>query len=231
MRSRRTSSGFRQNALPTAVTWSRRSARLERGRERCPLQVLREGVLFMSESFRLDQPRANDLVGNPLLIAGSGGGFEADIAVRVLDGNGQVLVETSVTSTNLTSAWQTRVSLPEPPPTNRGVVQVGPSTGADEAPPRVSVPVFYGTAIAGSAATSCTPSKPGTRCPASPCRRRRYTSASASSRSSRPTGTSSVTIPTLSTPAPYCACPRTSSHPLRDAASCQPISRPTSHRH
>jgi len=102
----------------------------------------------MSESFRLDQPRANDLVGNPLLIAGSGGGFEADIAVRVLDGNGQVLVETSVTSTNLTSAWQTRVSLPEPPPTNRGVVQVGPSTGADEAPPRVSVPVFYGTAIA-----------------------------------------------------------------------------------
>ena len=102
----------------------------------------------MSESFRLDQPRANDLVGNPLLIAGSGGGFEADIAVRVLDGNGQVLVETSVTSTNLTSAWQTRVSLREPPPTNRGVVQVGPSTGADEAPPRVSVPVFYGTAIA-----------------------------------------------------------------------------------
>ena len=74
----------------------------------------------MSESFRLDQPRANDLVGNPLLIAGSGGGFEADIAVRVLDGNGQVLVETSVTSTNLTSAWQTSVSLPEPPASRAG---------------------------------------------------------------------------------------------------------------
>ena len=66
----------------------------------------------------------------------------------MLDGNGQVLVETSITSTNLTSAWQTSVSLPEPPPTNRGVVQVGPSTVADEAPPRVSVPVFYATAIA-----------------------------------------------------------------------------------
>ncbi len=101
----------------------------------------------MSDSFRMDQPRANDLVGNPLLIAGSGGGFEADIAVRVLDGNGQVLVETSVTNTNLTSAWQISVPLPEPPPTNRGIVQVGPSTGADEAPPRVSIPVFYGTAI------------------------------------------------------------------------------------
>ena len=102
----------------------------------------------MSESFRLDQPRANDLVGNPLLIAGSGGGFEAVIDVRVLDGNGQVLVETAVTSSNLTSAWQTSVSLPDPPPTKRGVVQVGPSTGADQAPPRVSVPVVYGTAIA-----------------------------------------------------------------------------------
>lgn len=101
----------------------------------------------MSESFRLDQPQANDLVGNPLLIAGSGGGFGATISVRALDGNGQVLVETSITSTNLTSAWQTSVELPEPPPTKRGVVQVGPA-GADEAPPRVSVPVFYGTAIA-----------------------------------------------------------------------------------
>ena len=128
----------------------------------CPLQVLRESVPFMSESFRLDQPQANDLVGNPLLIAGSGGGFEAVIDVRVLDGNGQVLAETSVTSSNLTSAWQTSVSLPDPPPTNRGVVQVGPSTGADEAPPRVSVPVFYGAAIRrGSVATSCTPSNPG----------------------------------------------------------------------
>ena len=44
------------------------------------------------EAFRLDQPRANDLVGNPLLIAGSGGGFEAVIVVRILAGNGQLLV-------------------------------------------------------------------------------------------------------------------------------------------
>jgi len=109
-------------------------------------------MILMSESlleaFRLDQPRANDLVGNPLLIAGSGGGFEAVIVVRVLAGNGQVLVQTSVTSTNLTSAWQSTVGLPEPPPTNRGVVQVGPGTGADQEPGMVSVPVFFGTAIA-----------------------------------------------------------------------------------
>ena len=113
--------------------------------------LARKEMVPMSESlleaFRLDQPRANDLVGNPLLIAGSGGGFEAVIVVRILAGNGQVLLETSVMNTNLTSAWQSTVGLPEPPPTNRGIVQVGPSTGADQDPGMVSVPVFFGTAI------------------------------------------------------------------------------------
>jgi nucleoid-associated protein YgaU len=100
-----------------------------------------------AETFRLDQPQPNDLVGATLLLAGSGGGFEATIDVRVLDGNGQVLLETSVTSTNLISPWQASIELPDPPPTTRGVVEVGPSTGADESPARVSVPVFFGTAI------------------------------------------------------------------------------------
>jgi nucleoid-associated protein YgaU len=100
-----------------------------------------------AETFRLDQPQPNDLVGAPLLLAGSGGGFEATIDVRVLDGNGQVLLETSVTSTNLISPWQASIEIPDPPPTTRGVVEVGPSTGADESPARVSVPVFFGTAI------------------------------------------------------------------------------------
>jgi hypothetical protein len=102
----------------------------------------------LAESFRLDQPRANDLVGDPLLIAGLGGGFEATIVLRVLNSEGQIIAETSVTSTNLTSAWQASIQLPDPPPTNWGIVQAGPSTGGDEAPPMVSVPVFFGTAIA-----------------------------------------------------------------------------------
>lgn len=97
--------------------------------------------------FRLDQPQPNDLVGNPVLVAGSGGGFEATISLRVIDANGHVLLESSLTTTNLTSAWQTSLLLPDPPPTTRGVVQVGPSTGADEAPAMVSAPVFFGTAI------------------------------------------------------------------------------------
>ncbi len=97
--------------------------------------------------FRLDQPQPNDLVGNPVLVAGSGGGFEATISLRVIDANGQVLLESSLTTSNLTSAWQTSLLLPDPPPTTRGVVQVGPSTGADEEPGMVSAPVFFGTAI------------------------------------------------------------------------------------
>ena len=39
------------------------------------------------------------------------------------------------------------MDLPNPPPTTRGVVEVAPSTGADEAETRVSVPVFFGTRI------------------------------------------------------------------------------------
>ena len=100
----------------------------------------------LTAGFRVDQPQPHDLVGNPLLLAWSGGGFEATIGVRVLDGNGAVLLETFLTSTNLISAWQLSIALPDPP-TPRGVIQVGPSTGGDESPPMVSVPVFFGTAI------------------------------------------------------------------------------------
>lgn len=98
-------------------------------------------------SFRVDQPRANDLVGSPLLVAGMGGGFEGTIDIRVLREDGNVLLEAFTTANNLISAWQESVSLPDPLPSSRGVVEVGPSTGADEAPSRVSVPVFFGPAI------------------------------------------------------------------------------------
>lgn len=83
-----------------------------------------------------------------MLIAGMGGGFEATIDIRLLDGNGALVLETFTMSTNLTSAWQTAVDLPPALTTNRGVVEVGSGTGADEAEPRVSIPVFFGTRIA-----------------------------------------------------------------------------------
>ncbi|CAN5897089.1 hypothetical protein BH20ACT6_BH20ACT6_11670 [soil metagenome] len=97
--------------------------------------------------FRVDQPQPNDLVGDPLLVAGMGGGFEATIDIRVLDANGNVVVETFTTAANLISAWQHRVDLPRSLSTNRGVVEVAPSTGADEPTRRHSVPVFFGTEI------------------------------------------------------------------------------------
>ena len=98
--------------------------------------------------FRVDQPQPNDLIGDPLLVAGIGGGFEATIDIQVLDGDGDVLLQTSAQSTNLLSAWQTQIGLPDPPPTPRGVIEVAPSTGADEPEARVPIPVFFGTAIA-----------------------------------------------------------------------------------
>lgn len=64
--------------------------------------------------FRIDQPQPNDLIGDPLLVAGTGGGFEATIDIRVLDGDGDVLLQTSA--------------------------QVAPSTEADEPEARVSIP-------------------------------------------------------------------------------------------
>ncbi|QBI20135.1 LysM peptidoglycan-binding domain-containing protein [Egibacter rhizosphaerae] len=98
-------------------------------------------------SFRVDQPQPNDLVDSPLLVAGMGGGFEATIDIRVLDGDGKVLVETFTTASNLISAWQETVNLPDDLPAPRGVVEVAPSTGKDEPESRISVPVFFGPAI------------------------------------------------------------------------------------
>ncbi|MDV6011405.1 Gmad2 immunoglobulin-like domain-containing protein [Haloechinothrix sp. LS1_15] len=103
-------------------------------------------ALALDPSFRVDQPRPNDLVGDPLLIAGMGGGFEGTITIVLLDGNGHVLKETFTTNTNLSSQWQATIDLPDPP-TTHGVLQVGPATGADEHPGLVSVPVQFGTAI------------------------------------------------------------------------------------
>lgn len=97
--------------------------------------------------FRVDQPRPNDLVGDPLLVAGMGGGFEATIDIRLLDGDGVLLLETFTMSSNLISAWQAAIDLPETLATTRGVVEIAPSTGADMPTSRVSVPVFFGARI------------------------------------------------------------------------------------
>ena len=97
-------------------------------------------------SFRVDQPRANDLVGDPLLLAGMGGGFEANIGIRILDDTGAVVAQTSTMSSNLPSPWQHTVTLP-PLSTTWGVVLVTPGSGADEHPGSVAIPVCFGTVV------------------------------------------------------------------------------------
>ncbi len=115
---------------------------------RTSLQGLDNKETFVSrEAFRVDQPQPNDLVGDPILLAGSGGGFEATIGIRILDANGAPVVQTFTMSRNLTAPWQHQVALPAGLTTTRGVVEVAASTGADEATPRVSIPVFFGTNI------------------------------------------------------------------------------------
>ncbi len=100
----------------------------------------------INESFRVDQPQPNDIVGSPVLLAGMGGGFEGTIDVRLLDEEGDVIIETFAQSTNLTSAWQSSVTLPSNMTAKRGVIQIGPSGGEGQ-PAMVSVPVFFGSEI------------------------------------------------------------------------------------
>lgn len=102
---------------------------------------------LMDEHFRVDQPRPHDIVDNPLQVAGLGGGFEGNIGIRVIDGNGDAIVETFTTNTNLASQWQDTVGLMHVPATANGLVEVGPGTGADESPAWVSIPVIFGIAL------------------------------------------------------------------------------------
>lgn len=101
----------------------------------------------LDDFFRVDQPRPHDIVDNPIAIAGTGGGFEGLIEIRVLDASGHPIVETSLTNTNLASQWQHTVGLMHVPTTSHGLVEVGPGTGADESPPFRSIPVVFGVAL------------------------------------------------------------------------------------
>ncbi|MFW2333684.1 LysM peptidoglycan-binding domain-containing protein [Ilumatobacter sp.] len=102
-------------------------------------------MINIDTEFRLDQPRPNDLVGSPLLVAGMGGGTESTIGIRVLDANGRVIENTFTNSAWMARPWQKSVDLTNVS-TTRGLVMVGPDSGEND-PPWVSVPVFFGTAI------------------------------------------------------------------------------------
>ncbi len=98
-------------------------------------------------AFRVDQPLPNDLVGNPVLLAGSGGGFEGQIDVRLLDSTGAVVHTMWLHPGHSTVPWQGQFALPESFTETRGVIEIGPQTGRDEMPAWVSAPVFFGDRI------------------------------------------------------------------------------------
>ncbi len=100
----------------------------------------------IDNEFRLDQPQPNDLVGDPLLVAGVGGGFEGTIGIRVLDGNGNIIESTYTNSAWMARQFQKSVEFSATPTTTEGVVQVGPDSGESDLA-WVSVPIFFGTAI------------------------------------------------------------------------------------
>jgi hypothetical protein len=70
----------------------------------------------------IQQPKPFDLVGNPVLVAGIGTGFEGTFAARVRDGNGAELALTNITAggTGIWGNYQTELALGSPPATPRG---------------------------------------------------------------------------------------------------------------
>ena len=56
-------------------------------------------------TIRIDQPRAFDLVGNPILVGGIGTGFEATLNYRVHEGHDEV---TGFFTALLTVMWVTQ---------------------------------------------------------------------------------------------------------------------------
>lgn len=105
------------------------------------------------ESVRVDQPRADDIVGNPVLISGLATGFEGDVRARVIDGNRTVLGEGPVRAGGMgtLAAFQLPLPLDRAPATVEGTVQVyAPSPRGepgDEFAGMVAVPVLLGPAV------------------------------------------------------------------------------------
>lgn len=108
----------------------------------------------------VQQPRANDLVGSQVLIAGLGNGFEGTVRVRIRDGNGQQLAETSVSAgggAGEIGQFQAGITLAQTPATANGFVEVwddnagfpneGPYGGQVAEINKVIVPVVFGSRL------------------------------------------------------------------------------------
>lgn len=96
------------------------------------------------------QPVPNDLVGNPVTVAGIGTGFEGVLALRVVDDNGAVVVESAIHAggTGIWGTFAEEVHLPVLPGSAAGVVEVYEESAADGRPVNtVTVAVVFGDVL------------------------------------------------------------------------------------
>ena len=116
----------------------------------------------MPESIVVQQPQANDIVGERVLIAGLATGFEGVVHARVRDGNGRELASTffQLSGAGVVGPFQAQIPLPERPTTPNGFVEVydenagypdeGPYDGPVAELNKVIVPVVFGSHLVDS---------------------------------------------------------------------------------
>jgi nucleoid-associated protein YgaU len=96
------------------------------------------------------QPRAYDLVDDPVGVCGVGTGFEASFAARVRDGNGAELALTHITAggTGIWGNFHIDIVLSAVPATSRGTLEVFEFSAKDGSEiNKVVVPIIFGRAL------------------------------------------------------------------------------------
>jgi nucleoid-associated protein YgaU len=97
------------------------------------------------------QPRAHDIVDDPVEACGVGTGFEATFAARVRDGNGVELAQATITAggTGIWGNFHVELPLGGPPPsTPRGTLEVFEFSANDGSEiNKVVVPIIFGRSL------------------------------------------------------------------------------------
>ncbi len=98
---------------------------------------------------KIQQPEPYDIVGDEVLVAGVGTGFEGVLSARVRDGNGAQLVATSFSAggTGILGSFQLSMTLPGIPSSHKGFVEVFEESASglgDELNKRI-VPIVFGS--------------------------------------------------------------------------------------
>jgi peptidoglycan hydrolase-like protein with peptidoglycan-binding domain len=98
------------------------------------------------------QPRPIDIVGDPIVVCGIAGAFEATFQARVRDANGNAFVTRTITAGSGTGLSEVHFQLPTGvPPTPLGSVEIFEISASDGSEiNKVTIPVVFGRAIIAS---------------------------------------------------------------------------------